>query len=159
MRQQTRRANVYRVNSRRGAYVAGSAAPEFDVRTAIHEEPKKKISNQVRRNREKAMHMNLGYVAFLAVALFVTMGVLYGYISLQASNTATLEQISTLERQLNDLKLDNDEQYSRIMSSVDMEQVKEIAMNDLGMKYAEEGQIIEVDGRGDDYVRQYQEMP
>ena len=140
-------------------YVGGSAAPQIDVRTAIHEQPAKRISNATRKNREKAAHMSLGYVAFLAAALLVTMGVLYNYISLQAANTAAKEKVAALESQLNDLKLDNDEEYSRIMSTIDMEHVKEVAMGELGMQYAQEGQIIEVEGSGDDYVRQYQEMP
>jgi cell division protein FtsL len=129
------------------------------VRTAIHEKPVKRVSNTTRKNREKASHMSLGYVAFLAAALCLTMGVLYGYITLQAGNTAMTEEIAALESELNSLKLDNDEEYSRIMSMVDMEHVKEVAMGELGMQYAEEGQIIEVEGAGDDYVRQYQDMP
>lgn len=146
-------------NYRGEAYVGGSAAPQIDVRTAIHEEPIKRVSNTTRKNREKAAHMNLGYVAFLVAALCLTMGVLYGYITLQAGNTAMVEEIAALESELNSLKLDNDEEYSRIMSTVDMERVKEVAMGELGMQYAEEGQIIEVEGNGDDYVRQYENMP
>lgn len=146
-------------NYRGGAYVGGSAAPQIDVRTAIHEEPIKRVSNTTRKNREKAAHMNFGYVAFLVAALCLTMGVLYGYITLQAGNTAMVEEIAALESELNSLKLDNDEEYSRIMSTVDMEHVKEVAMGELGMQYAEEGQIIEVEGNGDDYVRQYENMP
>lgn len=152
---QTSRRN----RNRRDSYVYGSAAPQIDVRTAIYEEPKRKMSNTTRKNREKASHMNLGYVAFLAVALCLTMRVLYGYISLQAGNTAMVDEIASMESQLNTMKLDNDEEYSRIMSDVDMEHVKDVAMNQLGMQYAEEGQIVDVDGSGDDYVRQYEEMP
>lgn len=141
------------------SYVYGNAVPDIDVRTAIQEKPAKRVSNATRKNREKATHMSLGYVAFLALALCLTTGVLYGYISLQSANTAAIHEISQMESELNNMKLDNDEEYSRIMSTVDMEHVKEVAMNELGMQYAEEGQIVEVEGSGDDYVRQYQEMP
>ena len=54
---------------------------------------------------------------------------------------------------------ENDEEYSRIISSVDLEYIKDVAINQLGMRYAEEGQIVEVETQGDDYVRQHQEMP
>lgn len=57
------------------------------------------------------------------------------------------------------MKLDNDEEYSRIMSSVDMEEIKTRAIEDLGMQYAEKGQVVEVPGVADDYVRQYKAMP
>jgi len=161
MRRRNRSTSRYgsdtRYNGR--AYVGGSTAPQIDVRTAIHEEPIKKVSDRTRRNRERAAHMSLGYVAFLVVAMCLTMGVLYQYISLQSANTVAREEIAKLESSLNSMKLENDETYSRIMSSVDMEHVKTVAMDELGMQYAEEGQIVEVEGCGDDYVRQYQEMP
>ena len=45
------------------------------------------------------------------------------------------------------------------MSSVDMEEIKTRAIEDLGMQYAEQGQVVEVPGVADDYVRQYKTMP
>ena len=103
--------------------------------------------------------MNIGYVAFLAVALCVASVILIGYIRLQADNTAALESIARKESQLNALRLANDEEYSRIISSVDLGYVKNVAINELGMQYAQEGQIVEVETQGDDYVRQHRDMP
>ena len=54
------------------------------------------------------------------------------------------------------MRMENDEEYSRIISSVDLEYIKDVAINQLGMRYAEEGQIVEVETQGDDYVRQHQ---
>ena len=64
-----------------------------------------------------------------------------------------------MESELNDLRLKNNEEYSRAVSNVDLEEVKRIAIEELGMKYAEEGQVINVESAKDDYVRQYTEMP
>lgn len=140
-------------------YIDGSAVRKIDVRKEIEQAPITRTSHAVRRNREKAAHMNLGYVAFLALALCVASVVLIGYIRLQAENTTALETIAQKESQLNSMRLANDEEYSRILSSVDLEYVKDVAINELGMQYAEEGQIVEVQTQGDDYVRQYQDMP
>ena len=60
---------------------------------------------------------------------------------------------------MNDLKLANDEEYTKIMSSVDLEEIKRIAIEELGMKYAKDGQVITYSGEGNDYVRQYKEIP
>ena len=57
------------------------------------------------------------------------------------------------------LKLENDENYSRIDSSINLEEVKRIAIQELGMRYAEEGQIVTFSGEGSDYVRQTGEIP
>lgn len=81
------------------------------------------------------------------------------YIGLQSDITNSIKNISRLESQLNALKLDNDEEYSRITSSVDLEEVKRIAIQELGMKYAEEGQIVIVEGGGSDYMRQMADIP
>ena len=57
------------------------------------------------------------------------------------------------------MKLSNDEEYSRIESSVNLEQIKQIAINELGMTYAGEGQIVEYSSEGSDYVRQVADIP
>lgn len=141
------------------SYVYGNTVRKLDVTTAIEEKPKKKLSNAARKNRERAAGMNLGYVLFLAVAMMVAAGVLIGYIRLQSDNTMAMERIASMESELNDLRLKNNEEYSRAVSNVDLEEVKRIAIEELGMKYAEEGQVINVEGAKDDYVRQYTEMP
>ncbi len=132
---------------------------DYDVVREIEKQPQKKISKQTRRNREKARFMNLGQVAFLCVCMGMAAVLLYGYLTLQSANTAAAAEIAALESELNTLTLDNEEEYSRIMSSVNMEQIKERAIEDLGMQYAQEGQVVVVPSATDDYVRQYQEMP
>ena len=140
-------------------YIDGSTVRKIDVRREIKEAPLKRTSAAVRRNREKAVHMNIGYVLFLAAGLCAASVILIGYIRLQAENTAMLEAIAKKESTLNSMRMENDEEYSRIISSVDLEYIKDVAINQLGMRYAEEGQIVEVETQGDDYVRQHQEMP
>lgn len=107
----------------------------------------------------KVAPMNLGYVSFMVAALLVVCIVLIGYINLQSDITNRITHISEMESELNDLKLANDETYTKIMSSVDLEEIKRIAINELGMRYAGEGQVITYSGEGSDYVRQYDEIP
>ena len=102
---------------------------------------------------------SMPYVLFLAAGLCAASVILIGYIRLQAENTVMLENIAKKESTLNSMKMENDEEYSRIISSVDLEYIKDVAINQLGMRYAEEGQIVEVETQGDDYVRQHQKMP
>ena len=102
--------------------------------------------------------MNLGYVLFLTAALLLTGIVLIGYIRMESKITSSVKQISKLESQLNSLKQSNDEQLSRIESSVDLDEIRRIAVTELGMTYAGEGQIIEIPDEGSDYVRQYTQI-
>lgn len=120
-------------------------------------------NDQIRRQQVKRQHrvapMNLGYIFFMMLATLVVCVVLIGYVELQADITNRINHISKLESQLNDLKLANDEEYTKIMSSVDLEEIKRIAIEELGMKYAKDGQVITYSGEGNDYVRQYKEIP
>ena len=82
-----------------------------------------------------------------------------GFLCLKEKNIEQNRHIASLENQINDLKSDNDAYYNKVMASVDLEAIREAAMNRLGMKYAEESQIQYYDTDGSSYVRQYQEVP
>lgn len=144
---------------RRQYYTEGNTARQLDVRRINENEPRKRLSNEARKNRERAYHMDFGYVLFLALALFVAGYVLIGYIQMQADLTAQVESIATLERQLNNLRLENEEELTRINSSIDLEEIKRIAIGELGMVYASEGQIVNFTNEGSDYVRQLGDIP
>ena len=140
-------------------YVHGNTVRKIQPERRTTEAPKKKVNNTVRRNRERAKHMSPGYVLFLWAALVATGMILVYYIGLQSDITNSVKHISTLERQLNDLKVANEENYSRITSSVDLEEIRRIAIQELGMQYAQEGQIISFASENSDYVKQMAEIP
>jgi len=144
---------------RNSYYVHGNAVRSAQPDREISERPQKKVNKSVRRNRERAKHMNAGYVLFLSVALAVTGLILVYYIGLQSDITKSVKHIATLEKELNDLKVENEENYSRISSSVDLEEIRRIAIQELGMQYAKEGQIISFASESSDYVKQMAEIP
>lgn len=82
-----------------------------------------------------------------------------GFLCLKEKIIEQNRHIASLENQINDLKSDNDAYYNKVMASVDLEAIREAAMDRLGMKYAEESQIQYYDTDGSSYVRQYQEVP
>ena len=160
MAQAGRTANRARTpEARNRYYVQGNTVRKLDVTKEIERQPQKKISNTARKNRERAKHMSAGYVVFLCIALVATGIILVNYISLQSDITNSVQHISTLEKQLNDLKLANDEEYSRITSNIDLEEIKRIAIQELGMQYAEEGQIVSFASENHDYVKQMSDIP
>ena len=146
-------------NNRNQYYIQGNVVRRMDAARELEGQPQKKISNTVRKNRERAKHMSAGYVLFLCMALVVTGIILVNYIGLQSDITNSVKHISSLEKQLNDLKLANDEEYSRITSSVNLEEIRRIAIQELGMQYAQEGQIISFESQNNDYVKQLADIP
>lgn len=147
------------MNARKNIYVQGNTVRKLNTYENEAEAPKRELSHAIRKNRDKAVHMNFAYVLFLSVALLFAGFVLIGYIQLQYEMTSSAKNISLLESRLNSIRLDNDEEYNRILSSVDLEEIKKIAIEELGMQYAKEGQIVEISGEESDYVRQYADIP
>lgn len=140
-------------------YVQGNTVRNLQQEQEITERPKKKVNNSIRKNRERAKHMSAGYVLFLGAALAACGMILVYYIGLQSDITNSVKNISRLESQLNALKVANEENYSRISSSVDLEEIRRIAIQELGMQYAQEGQIISFASENSDYVKQMAEIP
>ena len=102
--------------------------------------------------------MNLPYVLFLVLAMGMAIVMLVGYIQANAAVVNSVEKIASLENKYLNLKADNDEEYNRIVNSVDLDEVKRIAQEELGMHYATEGQIITYTDEMRDYVRQYSDI-
>lgn len=144
---------------RRTAYaVEGTAARKLQAA------PKRRINTDANhkyiiKNRQKAKHMNLGYVAFVTMMMVVTMVMLVSYVGLTADITSYKSTISQKQVELNNLKLANDAEYSRIMSDINLEEIRNIAIADLHMNYAEEGQIEFFSSEDSDYVRQVADIP
>lgn len=162
MATETRRRTAYRSKaySQGGnVYVYGNTARKLQVVPDERERPAKKVNHAPRRNRERALHMNVRYVLFLVSALTVMGFVLTSYLTLKADITSSVENIARLESQLNNLKLDNDERESRISSNTNLEEVRQTAIQELGMQYAGEGQIITFNSEDNDYVIQKGEIP
>jgi cytochrome c biogenesis factor len=128
-------------------------------RIALVPAKENKQSIRHRKNLDKARYMNLGYVLFLVGALMVTAITLSTYIGLQSDITNSVKQIARLERELNNIKLANDENYSRITNNIDLDHIRRVAIQELGMTYAKEGQIIAFAGNKSDYVRQLNSLP
>ncbi len=141
-------------------YVQGNTARKLQtVPSYEREETVKRVSNRTRKNRERAKHMNIVTVLTMATAMVVAGMILTWYLILQSDITNSIKRIASLESQLNEMKRENDENYNRITSNIDLEEVKRVAIQELGMRYAEEGQIITFNGEGSDYIRQTGDIP
>lgn len=150
-------------NYRMDPYIEGNVVRKPERVNAVpqrrQEEIKPSVSKKTRKNREKAQQINFAYVLFLLAAAVATLFVCVKFLQLQAESTTRRKAVASLESQLSTLKMENDAAYEEAVSSVDLERVKDIAVNELGMVYADQGQIITYDSQDSDYVRQYESVP
>ena len=136
-------------------YVYGNTAAQ--LQRQLEEEPAKKPSAEVKKNRAKAHYMSAGYLLFLGAALVASAYILMNYLQMQAELTNLTKSVAAKTSTLINLKTDNEEEYNRIVSSIDLEELKRVAMGVLGMIYAQEGQIVVYEGEQYDYMRQVTE--
>ena len=133
--------------------------PEVDPREREEQLRRKRRRNAARRNRERALYMSKGYVAFLTLCVAVSAAFAVVYVKLQADVSQNMRMISSMESQINDLRADNDAAYRRLTTSVDLNEVKDIAVNQLGMTYATEDQIVYYSVENSNYMDQYSDIP
>ncbi|MCC8139368.1 MAG: septum formation initiator family protein [Lachnospiraceae bacterium] len=127
------------------------------------EEPRRSGRSRRREYRQteknSVQYVNIIYTFFLVAAACLLMWSCVNYLQLQAETTSRVKNISSLEAELEELRTENDDYYTRIMSTVDLEYIREVATEELGMVYAGSDQVILYDSGTDDYVRQNGEIP
>lgn len=120
---------------------------------------RKNRRNAARRNRQRAMEMSPGYVMFLAAGVLVVAMSAVSFVNLQSQITGRMRNIATLEGQVTDLRADNDARYKSVTTSVDLNHVKDVAINELGMDYPNEDQVIYYTIENSNYMDQYSDIP
>lgn len=112
-----------------------------------------------RRNRQRAMGMSRGYVAFLTMCVMVVALFSGTLVMLQAQVTSRMNRIAALQSQISDLRADNDARYKRMMTSVDLNHIKDVAIRELGMSYPSEEQIVYYTVESNNFMDQYCDIP
>lgn len=146
-----RENNSFRyVRDSKADYQYGSAAPAYAPRRSNPGQQERPGQRKARRP-----HSKFSFQGFLCVAAaFAFLAVMMvNYVRVQSEFTSTVKSVASKQVALNNLISDNDEYYSRIVSSVDLDEIETVARGELGMKYAGEGQVITYSSVGNDYMR------
>ncbi|MBP5453329.1 MAG: cell division protein FtsL [Lachnospiraceae bacterium] len=142
-----------------GRYVYDTTARNIDVKKAIEERPSfSPLKVYEGENLQEKKNMSFFYVLFLTVAVFVTAYALVSYLRLQSEIANSVENIAIYEQRLNNLTLANDDEYSKMINAIDYDEIKRIAIEELGMVYASEDQIVTYTRENSDYVRQLSDI-
>lgn len=144
-------------------YIADNVVrkPEFVADPAIEYDHRKQveISRQRRRNQDFARQMNRKYIGFLMGCTAIVFAAIAMYLGQINSTSALKDSIQTLESQVADMKATNDEMESNMNSSINVEEIRNIAISELGMVYAAADQVVLYDYEESQYVRQYEAIP
>lgn len=142
-------------------YVGGSTVSVGDIlpdrdtrRKEIEEEKRRKQKSRARQNaRALRKGRTTAVMVIFAVALF---GAFFlEYVNLQTSIRSHMVNIATLKEDISDMKASNSAAQSRISTATDINEIKEKALNEYGMVYANQGQIVYYDIEDEDYMSRY----
>lgn len=106
------------------------------------------------KQRISGTTMSFSRVVFMMALIAAMTAALIGYIKLQTDVTASQQEIAELERELSEMKAENDADYNEINDSISLEEIRKRAINELGMKYADRDQVIIYSGSEKDSVHQ-----
>lgn len=155
------RGTAGRVNQRADTIqyrVSGTAAyaPERMAQDRVRI---KEVSSEIQRNRAKALSVNLAFVIFLTIVSVAAVLMCVHYLQLKATLKAQITDNEKLESTLVNLRSENDALLENVNNTQDWNHIKDVAINELGMKYATEDQIVWYNIDDCSYVRQYSDVP
>ena len=93
------------------------------------------------------------------IATFVVYKLAIGYLDVNSSIAQKRKEAIEIERQYDTLKAMNDSDLEEINASVDLKEIYNTAVNDLGMVFANNNQVVTYDDHEASYVRNYEDIP
>lgn len=129
---------------------------EYLERRRQEEERRQRDIRRAKIHRQKRKKVASVY-ATMAIVFCVCFFV--GYIYLQTQVTERTDNIAKLETQISTLKADNGAAEARINTAANLSNVRNTALNELGMVYANADQIVYYDIENSDYMNQYSKIP
>lgn len=142
-----------------GNTVRKTSPPQYTPsKQNIEEIRRQKARRQaIRRNRQRAMAIGkrtlVAYIIILVVAIYAAVNL----IKVQSSIIVLSRQNAALESKIADLKADNDARYKELTSGINLDEIKRRAQ-ELGMKPADENQIIYYEVEHKNYMDQYENV-
>ncbi len=144
-------------------YYDGSAVRKLNTAPEIDRE-RERIEKQIPKQVPKAKPrrkpaINLFTFLMLTAAMVITLYSAIDYLKVQTEVSNIKKSISSSEVMLAELTTDNDAALSEINTSLDLEKVFDIAVNELGMVFPDKNQVISYETAVSEYVRQYDSVP
>ncbi|MCR4673564.1 MAG: hypothetical protein K5675_01025 [Lachnospiraceae bacterium] len=133
----------------------GDILPDRETRRREEEEERRRKQKSRARQNARSLRRNRMTAFMVIIAVVMFGGFFIGYVNLQTSIRSHMSSISTLKEDISDMKASNSAAQSRIDTATNINEIKQTALNEYGMVYASEGQIVYYDIDDEDYMSQY----
>jgi len=147
-------------HGRQRAYMYGNTVRKEELAARLQEAPSYEplLEQQGEVKRRKRTGISFSYALFLCAAILIMGYALVSYLTIQSDIANLVDNISGYEQTLNNLTLANDDEYSKMVNTVDYDEIRKVAIEELGMVYASEDQIVTYTREKSDYVRQLSDL-
>lgn len=139
------------------AYKQNSYAPARRASSRIT--VKKRQEMPVLKPQARPIPIERAYVVLFTICALVMVGVCSMYIREQAHMIAASERIAALQMEVAELTEKNDSAYNAVDATVNLETVREKAVNELGMIPVSEGSVVTYEAPENASIRQYTLIP
>ena len=152
-------------------YERGSAARDYYAQPVRKELPDTGIQRRygkkaaprtevrMRPRADRALAFNFGYTFFVLVSVAIMIAACMMMLNMEIGISNQQEEIVSLENQIEAISNDNEARRIRLENMYSLDEIQNIAMNEMGMVYAKKGQIIYYDSAEEDYVNQVKSVP
>lgn len=140
-------------NFNSSGYVVGNVvrAPEYYEEQVRTQRRKPARARRPAVNRRRMMMLAVISVMMVAACIF--------YLKIKSDISIQAEKINSLESQISALREENNDRYNRINESINLNEVRNRAVNELGMTYVKDSQVITYKSPQEDYVNQREAIP
>ncbi|MDD6400094.1 MAG: hypothetical protein PUG10_00610 [Lachnospiraceae bacterium] len=159
--------------SRAMYYVDGSAVRKMDNygQPARRRDPQRRPADRPRTNQrqkqnrqisakaDRALAFNLKYTVFVVASVLIMVGACVLMLYMESKIKLQQNNINNLEAELESITDDNAACRMTLENMYSLNEIYDVATNELGMVYAKKGQIIYYNSADEDYVKQYQDVP
>lgn len=137
-----------------------SIAPERHIRDIPR--PERRITEpgrQIYRQPRYMTSISKSTLLVLTLAIAATLYFCIEFLMLQHQVSKMEKEIVSMERTLSTMMNENDAAYEQIKMAYDLDYVYNIAVNELGMVYPNNNEVITFERTDESYVRQYADIP
>lgn len=121
--------------------------------------PRTVTKKQLTKKADKALAFNSNYTVFVVTSVIIMVIACVAMLYMESRIEAQKSNINSLEATLEAIENDNSAYKITLDNMYTLDQVYDIATNELGMVYARKGQIVYYESADEDYVKQYQDVP
>ena len=146
-------------------YVYGNVVPLPDYHPDVLPEEKrgkpqkKRLDPQIKRNRRREQSLSKGYSIYLLAVSVMVVAICIFYLQLQSDNMRRGNNVVNLRNQLTEITEINNTAYQSVIRTIDIDYIRVIATQELGMVVATPDLVIEYQNPNNSYVIMHNEIP